>query len=281
MSHRQTRPGSAEPYAALLSNLYETYNRREFVHPDPLEFLYDYPDVRDREIAALIAACLAYGNVGQILKTVSGVLKLIGHPYSFITAASVSSIERQIGDFQYRFTTRDELIMLFKGVKGVVERYGSLRACFLEGLSHKYESPLPALSHFVRELARRGGGRPPTLLPMPERGSACKRLNLFLRWMARRDRVDPGGWDDVPPSKLVIPLDVHIMRICSKLGLTRRKHADATTAMEITAAFRAIEPDDPVKYDFVLSRLGIRQDLSPERFLRSCAKALPAFQDER
>ncbi|MGC8907918.1 MAG: TIGR02757 family protein [Desulfomonilaceae bacterium] len=280
MTPRHSPRCNAEHYAGVLCTLYETYHKREFVHPDPLEFLYDYPDVRDREIAALVAACLAYGNVHQILKSVSKVLKRIGqHPYAFVATASVSSIDRTIGDFQYRFTTRDELIMLFKGIKGVVERYGSLGKCFVTGLHPEHGTTLPALSHFVKELARSGGGRPSTLLPLPERGSACKRLNLFLRWMARRDRVDPGGWDDVPPSKLVIPVDVHIMRICSKLGLTQRKQADAATAMEITAAFRAIEPDDPVKYDFVLSRLGIRDDLSPEGFLRSCAKALPAAQD--
>jgi len=270
---------SAEPYAALLCNLYEAYNRKEFVHPDPLEFLYDYPDVRDREIAALVAACLAYGNVHQIIKTVSSVLKRIGQPYAFVTGSSDSAIERKVGNFQYRFTTRDELATLLRGIKRIVERYGSLGKCFVAGLRPEHDTTQPALSHFVEELARSGGGRPSTLLPLPERGSACKRLNLFLRWMARRDRVDPGGWDDVPPSKLVIPVDVHIMRICSRLGLTRRKQADAATAMEITAAFKAIEPDDPVKYDFVLSRLGIRDDLSLEGFLRSCASARPVAQN--
>jgi uncharacterized protein (TIGR02757 family) len=189
---------SAEPYAALLCNLYEAYNRKEFVHPDPLEFLYDYPDVRDREIAALVAACLAYGNVHQIIKTVSSVLKRIGQPYAFVTGSSDSAIERKVGNFQYRFTTRDELATLLRGIKRIVERYGSLGKCFVAGLRPEHDTTQPALSHFVEELARSGGGRPSTLLPLPERGSACKRLNLFLRWMARRDRVDPGGWDDVP-----------------------------------------------------------------------------------
>lgn len=257
---------TAEPYLGTLCTLYDTYNRREYVHPDPLEFLYDYPDLRDREVVGLVAACLAYGNVHQILKTVSQVLHRIGKPSSFVMRSSPDSMRSELKSFRYRFTTGEELALLLIGIKGVIEKYGSLNDCFHEGLIDDHETVLPALHHFVKELTSCGQGRPPTLLPLPERGSACKRLNLFLRWMVRRDRVDPGGWEDIPLSKLVIPLDVHIMRICSKLGFTQRKQADVMTALEITNAFRAVEPADPVKYDFALSRLGIRDDLSPESF---------------
>ncbi|MBW2545477.1 MAG: TIGR02757 family protein, partial [Deltaproteobacteria bacterium] len=104
-------------------------------------------------------------------------------------------------------------------------------------------------------------------VPLPAKGSACKRLNLFLRWMVRRDDVDPGGWDDIPPSKLVIPLDTHMHRICLAFGFTKRKQADMKTALEITDSFRAIVPDDPVRYDFALTRLGIRKDAAPASLL--------------
>ena len=103
-------------------------------------------------------------------------------------------------------------------------------------------------------------------MPWPSRGSACKRLNLYLRWMIRSDEVDPGGWSGVHPRKLIVPLDTHMHRIGREWGFTRRKAADMKTALEITEAFRSINELDPVKYDFALTRTGIRKDvkLTPE-----------------
>ena len=112
------------------------------------------------------------------------------------------------------------------------------------------------------------GGSLPFLLPFPEKGSACKRLNLFLRWMVRKDRVDPGGWDGVPASKLIVPLDTHMYGITRGLGFTERKSADLRTAIEATAAFRKIAPRDPVRYDFALTRPGIRRDPEAGALLR-------------
>jgi len=100
-----------------------------------------------------------------------------------------------------------------------------------------------------------------SLLPCPEKGSACKRYHLYLRWMVRKDAVDPGGWDGISASKLIVPLDVHMHRICMGLGLTSRAQADLKTALEVTQRFRAIVPEDPVRYDFALTRTGIRNDL--------------------
>jgi uncharacterized protein (TIGR02757 family) len=119
---------------------------------------------------------------------------------------------------------------------------------------------MKALSALAGEIAAPFRGACNSLVPLPERGSACKRLHLFLRWMVRQDRVDPGGWSDVPAAKLVAPLDIHMHRISCHLGLTRRKQADARAALEVTRAFRQISPNDPVRYDFALSRLGIRRD---------------------
>ena len=110
------------------------------------------------------------------------------------------------------------------------------------------------------------------MLPCPSRGSACKRLNLYMRWMVRRDDIDLGGWDRVPASKLVVPLDTHMHRIALAFGATRRKQANLRTALELTAAFRAIAPDDPVRYDFALTRFGIRSDMDVEAFLRQCGR---------
>ena len=265
----------ARGFENRLCELYETYNRREFVHPDPLEFLYDYEDLRDREIVALIASGLAYGSVRQILRSVRSVLELMDSPYLFIVHASRESLLKTFRHFKHRFTTGEELARMLFAVKQVIRHRGSLHACFEQGLGKQDETILPAATAFVDELSAAFGGRPRSLLPSPEAGSACKRLNLFLRWMVRRDAVDPGGWDQVPRSKLIVPLDTHMHRIALRMGLTARKQANLRTACEITEAFRRIEPEDPVRYDFALTRLGIRSDLSPEDFLRGCTGNSP------
>jgi uncharacterized protein (TIGR02757 family) len=259
-----------------LSELYHTYNRREFVHPDPLEFLYDYEDLADREIVGLIASSLAYGGVRQILKSVKSVLDRMESPYRFLRNSSKTKLIDTFKDFKHRFTTGLELATMLYGVKRVVDRHGSLCACFTTGLKSEDETILPALSLFVKQLSFVFDGRPRSLLPSPDAGSACKRLNLFLRWMVRRDEVDPGGWDGVPASKLVVPVDIHMHKISLALGFTQRKQANLRTALEITSAFRTIAPNDPVRYDFCLTRLGIRDDLNAVEFLESC-KVSPGF----
>jgi len=108
---------------------------------------------------------------------------------------------------------------------------------------------------------------PGHLLPLPRLGSACKRLNLFLRWMIRKDDVDPGGWENIPLSKLIIPLDTHMHKIGILTGLTSRKQANMRTAFEITDGFKKLVPEDPVKYDFSLTRIGIRGDANFEEIL--------------
>jgi uncharacterized protein (TIGR02757 family) len=246
---------------ARLDGLYVRYNRREFVHPDPLEFLYDYKDVSDREIAGLVASSLAYGRVAQILKSIASVFeRMQPSPLMFLGRASRESLLETFAGFKHRFSDGKDLSMMLLGVKQVIERYGSLHACFTAYLDENDDTVLPALSEFVKELTTGTNGRRNSLLPSPMLGSACKRLHLFLRWMVRKDDVDPGGWDTVPRSKLIIPLDTHMHRICLALRLTQRKQADMRTATQITAAFRTIAPEDPVKYDFALTRLGIRDD---------------------
>jgi len=252
-----------------LDKLYVKYNRPEFVHPDPLEFVYPWKVKRDREIIGLIASSLAYGRVVQILRSVSDVLTpMRPTPCIFLLQASRASLYRTFAHFKHRFTTGEELCAMLWGVKRVIELYGSLNACFTSCLNDDDDTVLPALSLFVEELASASDGRHKSLLPSPSGGSACKRLNLFLRWMVRHDRVDPGVWVDVPASKLIVPLDTHMYKISLALNLTRRKQADLCTAMEITEAFRSLVPEDPVKYDFALTRLGIRNDTDLGAFLK-------------
>jgi uncharacterized protein (TIGR02757 family) len=244
-----------------LDRLYLFYNSREWVCPDPLQYLYDYPDPCEREIVGLVAASLAYGKVAQILKSVSRILKKIGpSPLGFLKSGTHDSLQETFRGFKHRFTTGQDIAAMLAGVKYVIERYGSLYACLLSQLDNSSETVLPALNLLVKDLRVATGGRPNSLLPLPEKGSACKRLNLFLRWMVRQDEVDPGGWTEVSPAKLIVPLDTHMHRISLFLGLTSRRQANLQTATEITRAFARMEPDDPVRYDFALTRLGIRRD---------------------
>lgn len=245
-----------------LDALYEKYNRREFIHPDPLEFLFDYEDPLDREIVGLIAASLAYGRVAQILGSVSKVLDRLGaSPSRFLSDSSKAELKKAFKGFKHRFTTGEQVAGLFFGIKRVTGRYGSLERCFVSHMSPKDETVLPALAAFVEELSQEGADLGSMFLPSPLGGSACKRLNLFLRWMIRKDDVDPGGWRDISPSMLIVPLDTHMHRIGRSTGLIVRKQADLRAALEMTRAFKAIVPDDPVRYDFALTRLGIREGL--------------------
>ena len=134
---------------------------------------------------------------------------------------------------------------------------GLLEACFMAHDKPAAPTILPGLRGLLRTLRNTAERIPESLLPNPEKGSAMKRANLFMRWMTRHDDVDPGGWNRISPARLIIPLDTHIFRISRALGLTKRKVADLKTALEITDAFRDVCPEDPVRYDFVLSRPGL------------------------
>ncbi len=252
-----------------LNRLYEQYNRREYIHPDPLEFLYQYPEQKDREIVGCIASSLAYGRVQQILQSVSRVLLIMGpSPYMYLMKTPPGEIRRRFQCFVHRFATGEHIYALLIGIKHIITAFGSLYNCFLEGYSASDENLLPALTLFARRFHQTPGiENPGHLIPCPDKKSACKRLNLFLRWMVRQDSVDPGGWQDIAPSRLIVPLDIHLHRISRAMGLTCRNQADLRTALEITEKFRILSPDDPVRFDFVLTRFGIRRDLHLQKWM--------------
>ena len=252
-----------------LEELYRQYNQRRFVHPDPLEFLYHYEDLLDREIVGFVASSLAYGKVAYILRSVSNVLeRMVPTPSIFLRRSSLRTMRQTFSGFKHRFTDGQKLSAMSYGVRKVLERHGSLNACFSAGLNDHDDTILSALSAFSSELSVCADDQLEHLVPSPTRGSACKRLNLFLRWMVRSDEVDPGGWENVPASKLIVPVDTHMHRVCQLLGITTRKQVDMGTATEITKAFRTIAPEDPVRYDFPLTRLGIREDADLAAFLK-------------
>jgi len=245
-----------------LDRLYARYNRREFICPDPLELLYRYSGPGDREIAGLLGALLAYGGVRQIVNSAADALARMGkRPGAFLRKSSSKDLQQAFAGFKHRWTTGPDIAALLSGVKRAIDRFGSLEAGFLAGFHPGDETILPALSTWVRLLRGGAGEAHRDLLSCPRQGSACKRLNLFLRWMARKDEVDPGLWPHVPASKLVVPLDLHMHRIALGWGLTKRQSPDLKAALEMTAAFRAISPDDPVRYDFALTRASMRGEL--------------------
>ena len=249
--------------------LYEKLNRREYVHPDPLEFLYSYDDIRDREIVGLVSAGLAYGRVAQILKSVSSILRNMGpRPSVFLENNSFETMKLSFNGFTHRFTTGEKMAAFLMGIKAVIREFGSLEQCFNAGLNKGEHTVFSELSFFAEKIRKYSHICPGHLVPVPERMSACKRFNLYFRWMIRHDAVDPGGWESCSPAKLIIPLDIHMYRLSLKLGFTNRRSADMKTALEITRAFEKISPQDPVRYDFSLTRLGIRDDLNPAFFLK-------------
>ena len=180
-------------------------------------------------------------------------------PHDFLTGSSLKELSENYSGFVHRFAKSDHLVGLLWGIRQVVKKYGSLHECMMSGSKPESDTIFPGLISLVADLIKSAKHDPGHLLPLPERGSAGKRLNLFLRWMVRKDDVDPGGWEGISPSKLIIPLDVHMHRICTMMKFTQKKQANLKAALEITECFRNISPDDPVKYDFSLTRVGIQQ----------------------
>ncbi len=276
----KTQNGTGE-LLKWLEGLYEKYNRREYVHPDPVELLYAYGDVRDREIAGVVAAALAYGRAALIIKSAGSVLDVLGpSPVASLSGMTDAELMRSLKGFRHRFTTGYDMAMLLSGIRKALGRYETLEACFVEGLENGRGSVTAGLSHLRNALCRREDGKVNATLPDPGKGSACKRLYLFLKWMVRSDEVDPGGWKAIDPSRLLIPLDTHMFSMTREWGMTNRKSADLKTVQEVTRAFAALRPDDPLRYDFVLTRFGIRSDLDKGQLLKEGTFLLTACKDQ-
>ncbi len=245
------------PDKKFLDSLYDRYNDRKFVHPDPLEFLYNYDKPAEREVVGLIASSLAYGQVRQILKSVSFILGILGpKPSEFLKSADSAYISSACSSFKHRFTTGFELSEFLLNIGSVLKKFGSLNECFLSGYD-KHKEILPAILNFVKELRMGKCECYNSLVPMPAGKCAYKRINLYLRWMVRKDNVDCGCWDNIPAKKLIVPLDIHMHRVCLQYGFTERKQADMATALQITECLKKYDARDPVKYDFALTRPGI------------------------
>jgi uncharacterized protein (TIGR02757 family) len=249
---------------------------------DPVELPHRYSEPEDIEVAALLSAALAYGRVDLFKPRLTKLLEGLGpHPGQLARTAAPEVLLAGTRDFSYRMTDGRDVACLLHGAGGILRAHGSLGARFTQHF-HEHGALKGALGAFVDDLMAPDfsaitGKRAPTrrlkhLLPHPGRGSACKRLNLFLRWMIRGpDGVDFGLWKDVPTSALVVPLDTHVHRIGSFIGLTARKDLSWRTAEDLTAKLRFLDPADPVRYDFSLSHLGISGTCASRKDARRCS----------
>lgn len=256
---------------ARLERLRSTYGP-ERAATDPVRFPRRFRRDDDREVVGFIASALAYGRQAHIGRSVEHLLEWLGPaPARALRRLDPRRAARDLRGFSHRFSTGRDVVRLFAILGGLIESHGTLNAAFLEGFHPSDEDVGPALAAFSRTALGRDvgppgpGGRPPGragvrfFFSSPEGGSACKRLNMFLRWMVRGEGVDLGIWRGVPPSKLVIPLDTHVARVSRELGLSRRKSADWRMAREVTDALRRLDPEDPVRYDFALFNWGLHR----------------------
>lgn len=230
---------------------------------DPVQFPHRYAAKADREVAALLAGLLAFGKVEVVLRNLRDLFGRLGpRPAATIRALDARSAARCARGFRHRWIGQSELARLLVAVGRLLAWHDGLEEAFAAGDDPSEPTVERGLAAFS-DRALEAGGRPSDramkfLFPSPMRGGACKRLNLFLRWVARRaDGLDLGLWSAVDPSRLLIPLDTHVAFHAQVLGLSRRKTADWRMVVEVTAALRALDPADPTRYDFSLCHLGM------------------------
>ena len=252
-----------------LDALFRKYDRR-FLEPDPVQFVHAQRRKEDREVVGLIASSLAYGNVRQIKQSVERVLAALGpRPARAVRRLDPRQAAGILAGFKHRFNDGRDVACLLYFIRQMLERHGSIEGFFAAGLERGHPHVGPALASFsARALALDHGGLygrralPAKagvrfFFPSPADGSPCKRLNLYLRWMVRRDGVDLGVWRRVEPARLVIPLDAHVFAVARRVALTRLRSPGWRMALDITARLRRLDPEDPVKYDFALYRMGL------------------------
>ena len=233
------------------------YNHPDFIELDPIQIPHLYRDKEDIEIAGFLTATIAWGNRVSIIKSAHKMMDLMGNsPYDFILNHREKHLEKFDGFVHRTFSSTDFLYFIYalkylyqkkEGLEGVFAKHQS--ATSLQGAIHHLKKEFFSLPHPARTLKH---------LPDPLKGSAAKRINMFLRWMVRNDHagVDFGLWKSISPSILSCPLDVHTGTIARKLGLLKRKQNDARAVHELDLVLRSFDPEDPVRHDFALFGLG-------------------------
>ncbi len=242
---------------------------------DPVGLLYRYVDPLNIETVALIVACLSYGKQSAFRPIQQQILDQMGQsPVDYLLTSDPTTWIYTFDWFKYRYNEPEDLTCLFLAIRKTLEKHGTLKDAFA---MQSYPTVLEAMTQFVdsmynHDFCQAYGWKRSNhhcahspgfefLLPKPSKGSACKRLNMFLRWLVRRDDIDVGTWRG-DTSKLIIPLDTHINRISLELGLTDGRFGTSWLAAEdITDSLKHFNPTDPVALDFVLCNAGVRGEL--------------------
>ena len=262
---------------ARLDGLCARYDTAGALEQDPITVVLAYVAPLDREVAAFVAAHLAYGRVGPMIRAVRAALAPLGpRPADWLRGNSEAAIQKELGEalasWAWRFHTGPDLVAWLSAWKRLDQESGhGLEAHLLHATG---EAPDEALSRLVQrlrsELPATYGTR--FSLPDPLAGAACKRWRMFLRWMVRTGWPDLGLWTRYPADRLIIPLDTHVARVSRFIGLSRRATPDGKMAQEITASLRRLDPADPLRYDFALSHLGILGDCPGVRKRSTCVE---------
>jgi uncharacterized protein (TIGR02757 family) len=242
----------------FLDEKVELYNRPAFIESDPISIPHQFTKRQDIEIAGFLAATIAWGNRKIILRNANRMMDLLDHsPYEFIMNSSNDEIE-MVKRFVHRTFNSTDLTYFLKALQNIYRHKGGLETIFKAHQTS--DSLLPAIHEFHKiffELSHEK--RTERHVSDPFKGSAAKKLNMYLRWMIRRDNngVDFGLWNSISPSILSCPLDVHSGNVARKLGLLTRNLNDAKAVSELDYALRNLDKEDPVKYDFALFGLGV------------------------
>jgi uncharacterized protein (TIGR02757 family) len=250
-----------------LERLYRTFDHVDAAS-DPVHIVRRYASPNDREIVGFCAAGLAFGRVASVLASVEALLTVMGpSPAAFVRRFDPAADGRRLRRLGHRWIRGRDLVALVLILQRMLRESGSIERFFVAADNPVAPDIGPALDGFsaraletdLRAAYGRRAARPGVgyFFPRPSAGSACKRLNLFLRWMVRKDAIDLGVWSRVSASRLIVPLDTHVIRLGRCLQLTRYVTPGWKMAAEITAALRVIDPADPVRYDFSLCHVGM------------------------
>ena len=273
---------SAAALREPLERLYREFDYGARVARDAIEFPLRYPAPDDREVVALLTACLAYGRVDLFSRALEGVLRVMApSPAAFVREFDSRRDGGVFAEFIYRFNRPRDLVAFCVAARDLLAHHGTLEKCFAAGDAEPTGPIGPALECFARAFletdvgdvfprGRRSRGYR-HLFPLPSAGGPCKRLHLFLRWMVRRDPPDLGLWTSIAPARLLMPVDTHIENMSRAIGLTRRRSRNWKMAEEITARLALVDPADPVKYDFALCHKRMSGDCRDRRDAVVCA----------
>jgi uncharacterized protein (TIGR02757 family) len=253
-------PVTSDSFPDLKSFLDEKalkYNRSFFIETDPIQVPKKFSEKENIEIAAFLTATIAWGNRLSIIKNATKLMSLMDNqPHDFVLSGSNADL-KNLEHFVHRTFNGNDCMYFIRSIKNIYQNHNGLQAVFEAGFKNE-NSVKSALTEFYKVFFEIGGERSRKHVSNVEKGASAKRLNMFLRWMVRKDKshVDFGLWNGIPQSALMLPLDVHTGNVARKLGLLHRKSNDWQAVEEVTEKLRGFDPEDPVKYDFALFGLG-------------------------